>query len=76
MAGRNEKKIIIMKKKIVHNRFGLLPKLYCDLVFLAKELYCSRKKNCIATLGGSLMGLYCRRKAGCMKECHNTKIVL
>ena len=57
-----------IKNKKCANRFGLLPKLYCDLVFLAKELYCNlaivlqerglEKKNycnCIAREGQ----LYC-----------------
>ena len=39
-----EKKIFIMKKKsfVVQNRFGLLPKLYCE------KKICIVRLNCIA----------------------------
>ena len=57
VAGRNEKK----KKKECANRFGLLPKLYYELVSLAWNCIVIGKLYCNL---GSVVGLvlYCKRR--------------
>ena len=68
--------IIIMKKKnFVQNRFGLVPKLYCEkesFLYCKAEivlqgvaaLYCNLEENCIARVA-----LYCNGEGWAGKFC-------